>query len=413
MIISDSKINVRFKELLKAYTQVDIATAWATGGEHLRVLAEATNREQRPVKVRAIVGTTGNATHPKALKKLYRITNGDLRIMRDGDRMFHPKLYLFRRQTNGREVSQAWVGSANFTRAGFGRREGASNEEIIVQLGPGKTTEELAEWFQKRWDQCSTDPPVREVIDRYTKDWNPPNRDIQKVVSGAGFSRVDLLDDVQTLEEYQQALKECEAMLQGEGEDSEWYVLNSQRRSYIRVIEKRNKLLLGEKEWSRLDHESQIRLKGGVPHTDSSWWGMLGRMARSNGQAVWSNEKRIRRILKKVVSADATEFPDVAVEAFRELKRINNVARGTATLLLTLARPDRLLSLNGPSEKAYGKLSGLPYSTLGEPQNYRELLVWLYKQPWYTESPPTDGALAEIWRYRAALVDAFVYEWKK
>ena len=187
MIISDNEVHIRFKELLKAYTQVDIATAWATGGEHLRILAEATDREQRPMKVRAIVGTTGNATHPDALEELYRITNGDLRIIRDGDRMFHPKLYLFRQRTNGLMVSQAWVGSANFTRAGFGRREGASNEEIIVQLGPGKTTEELAEWFQKRWDQCSTDPPVREVIDRYTKDWNPPNRDIQKVVSGQGF----------------------------------------------------------------------------------------------------------------------------------------------------------------------------------------------------------------------------------
>ena len=408
MIISDNEVNDRFKELLKACTRLDIATAWATGGEHLRVLAEATNREQRPVKVRAIVGTTGNATRPDALKELYRITNGDLRIIRDGNRMFHPKLYLFRRRTNGLMVSQAWVGSANFTRAGFGCREGASNEEIIVQLGPGKTTEELAEWFQKRWDQCSTDPPVREVIDRYTKDWNPPNRDIQEVVSGAGFSRVDLLDDVQTLEGYQQALKECEAMLQRK--EAEWNVLNSQDRSYIKAIDKRNKLLLGETEWSSLDRESQIRLKGGVPHTDSSWWGMLGRMARSNGQAVWSNEKRIRRILKKVVSADATEFPDVAVEAFRELKRIDNVAHGTASLLLTLARPDRLLSLNGPSEKAYGKLSGLPYSTLSEPQNYRKLLVWLYNQPWYTASKPMDEALAQIWQFRAALLDAFVYE---
>ena len=187
--------------------------------------------------------------------------------------------------------------------------------------------------------------------------------------------------------------------------EAEWNLLN-----YIKAIDERNRLLLSKTKWSRLDRESRIRLKGGVPHTDSSWWGMLGRMARSNEQAVWSNEKRIRRILKKVVSADATEFPDVAVEAFRELKGIDNVAHGTATLLLTLARPDRLLSLNGPTEKAYGKLSGLPYSTLREPQNYQKLLVWLYNQPWYTDSQPTDEALAQIWRNRAALVDMFVYE---
>ena len=413
MIISDNEVNVRFKELLKAYTQVDIATAWATGGEHLRVLAEATNREQRPVKVRAIVGTAGNATRPDALKELYAITNGNLRIIRGGDRLFHPKLYLFRRQKNGRIESHAWVGSANFTNAGFGGHGGAKNEEVIVQIGSGETADALATWFRERWNRCLTDPPVRDVIRQYTESWkrNPPDRDFGKIVSGAVSRRIDLLDDAHrplTLEEYRQALKKCEAMLKDEG--AEWNVLNSQDRGYIKVISERKRLLLGKTEWSRLDGESRIRLKGGFHNTDSDWWGLLGRMARSNGQAVWSNENRIRRILNKVVSAHDTEFPDVAVEAFQNLTGIKNVAHGTATLLLTLARPDRLLSLNGPTEKAYGKLSGMPYSTLREPHNYRKLLDWLYNQPWYTESPPSDGALAQIWRFRAALVDAFVYE---
>ena len=83
---------------------------------------------------------------------------------------------------------------------------------------------------------------------------------------------------------------------------------------------------------------------------------------------------------------------------------------GTATLLLTLARPDRLLSLNGASKKGLGALSGLRYSTLGQPENYRKLLQWLYKQPWYKGGEPRDEDLAAIWRVRAALVDSFVYE---
>ena len=94
----------------------------------------------------------------------------------------------------------------------------------------------------------------------------------------------------------------------------------------------------------------------------------------------------------------------------QELTSIDNVAYGTATLLLTLARPDRLLSLNGASQRAYGRLSGMSHSTLGKPQNYRRLLQWLYAQPWYAESPPPDRAWEGIWRFRAALVDAFVYE---
>ena len=145
MILRDNEIQGRFKDLLSAHARVDIATAWATCGEHLRMLADATKRERMPVEVRAIVGTAGNTTRPDALGALYRITKGSLRIIwnENQPRLFHPKLYLFGQHTNGRAQSHAWVGSANFTNAGFGCHAKA-NEELLVEMGPGKTTDALA-----------------------------------------------------------------------------------------------------------------------------------------------------------------------------------------------------------------------------------------------------------------------------
>ena len=413
MIIRDDEIQVRFRDLLKAHTRVDIATAWATSGEHSRMLADATKQEQRRVEVRAIVGIAGNATRPDALEELYRITHGNLRIISGEGRLFHPKLYLFGRHTNGRVESCAWVGSANFTNAGFGdHAEG--NEEIMVEIGPGRTTDALVAWFRARWNRCPTNPPVREVIRRYTEDWkqNPPGPDFREFVSGGVSHRSDLLDHAHrplTFQEYRQALQECEAMLQDE--ERNWEILNPRGRSYMRAISERQRLLLGKASWSQPNSESQfLQLKGGVPGRDPSWWGLLGRMARSNWKAVRDHEARVRRILDNVVSADDTDFPDVAVAAMQKLTSIDKVAHGTATLLLALARPDRLLSLNSASQKAYGKLSGMSHSTLGKPQNYGKLLQWLYEQPWYADSPPTDAALERIWPFRAALVDAFAYE---
>ena len=133
-------------------------------------------------------------------------------------------------------------------------------------------------------------------------------------------------------------------------------------------------------------------------------------MARGHEKAVRDHEVTIRPVLNRVVSAADTEFPEVAVEAMQELTSIDGMAHGMATLLLALARPDRLLSLNSASQKAYGELSGMSPSTLGAPRNYRKLLEWLYAQPWYADSPRTDRDLEGIWRFRAALVDAFVYE---
>ena len=413
MIIRDDEIRVRFRDLLKAHTRVDIATAWATSGEHLRMLADATKQAQRRVEVRAIVGIAGNATHPDVLEELYGITSGDLRIISGEGRLFHPKLYLFGRPKNGRVEFCAWVGSANFTNAGFGGHA-KGNEEIIVEIGPGRTTDALAVWFRERWNRCPTNPPVREVIRQYKEDskQNPPGPDFRKLVSGGVSRRSDLLDHANrplTFQGYLQALQECEAMLQDEKRD--WKILDPQGRSYMRAISERHKLLLGKAKWSQLDSKSKfLHLKGGVSRGDSDWWGLLGRMARSNWRAVRDHEARIRRILDNVVSAHDTEFPDVAVAAMQKLTSIDKVAHGTATLLLTLARPDRLLSLNSASQKAYGKLSGMSHSTLGKPQNYRKLLQWLYDQPWYADSPPTDAVLERIWRFRAALVDAFVYE---
>ena len=74
MILRDDEIQGRFDDLMNAHTRVDIATAWATCGKHLRMLAAAT--KQRRVEVRAIVGTAGNATRPDALEELYEITRG-------------------------------------------------------------------------------------------------------------------------------------------------------------------------------------------------------------------------------------------------------------------------------------------------------------------------------------------------
>lgn len=114
-VLCGDNLHARFTALLDKSDSVDLATAWATPGPHLRALNDAASRE---LKVRAIVGIAGNVTGPDALEELSRITEEDLRIVPKGDRLFHAKLYLFRRHRGGIVERRAWVGSANFTQAG-------------------------------------------------------------------------------------------------------------------------------------------------------------------------------------------------------------------------------------------------------------------------------------------------------
>ena len=409
-VLCDHNLHARLTDLLSRAHAVDIATAWATPGEHMRALNAASNRG---VKIRAIVGISGNATHPDALKELSRITTGDLRIIPSGGRLFHPKLYLFTRKGGGIVRRQAWIGSANFTKAGFGSHPSA-NEEIVLEVGPGERADALADWFQERWDRCHLDFPVSEEIRRYTEAYkrSPPHRHFREITSGQVSDSRDLLGDDShrplSLEGFRQALNECEEHLRRKGMG--WGILDPQGRSYVRAISERRKLLLGEEHWSQLDAASQKRLKGSYRREDLEWWGLTGRIVRKSWPAVRQNERRIRAYLNTVRQAHDREFPDIAVDAMRALIDIDGVGYGTATLLLTLARPDRLLSLNTRSQNGYGALSRMRPWTLRKPENYRELLRWLYRQPWYKDGPPKDKGLVRIWNFRAALVDPFVYE---
>ena len=412
MVLLSGDLNSRLERVLSTTTHVDIATAWATGGKHLRLLTDATRRRHQQLSIRAIVGISGRATRPDALEHLLEITGGNLKIVDGANQLFHPKLYVFRRREKGSQHAVAWIGSANFTNAGFGGAP-RSNEEIMLEVDRDSEVDALASWFQRRWESYHADRSASEIIERYKGDWerNPPRREFRRITSGSISRRVDLLDEAHcplTFDGYRQALEKCEEMLG----DREWGIFETQHRSYMNAISRRQRLLLSETNWSELDDESQTQLKGGARGADSGWWGLTGRIRASHWPTVRQSQRQIQRILEGVRKAESHEFPDVAVDAVEQLKRIDHVGGGTATLMLTLVRPDRLLSVNTASARGLAKLSGRAHSTLAEPSKYGELLLWLYAQPWYSTPCPDDETAAAIWWSRAALVDAFVYEEK-
>ena len=403
-VLRGDQLHDRLTELLKHHTSFDLATAWATCDKHLRALAEA---ECSGTKVRAIVGIAGNATHPDALEELNKITHGNLRIVPKGGRVFHPKLYLFGRR-NGTVTGQVWIGSANFTKAGFGHHSTA-NEEIMLEVGPGARADELAAWFEERWNDYASNVPISEVICQYAEHWMPPHPDVRSFVFGSVSSRVGLLEDrPQTFDHYRQALSKCEGMLRAKNWN--WGVLNPEHGSYMAAISGRRELLFGRAKWSKFKNESRRKLTGSYQRSDLEWWGLMGQMNRGKTwSALCERETEIREILESVRRAGNGAFPDIAINKMEKLTG-EYVKHATVTLLLTLARPDRLLSVNGKSKDALGQLSGYDASALQTPDGYRNLLQWLYEQPWYADGPPVDEDLEPIWRFRAALVDAFVYE---
>ena len=170
MFLTKENLLPEFRRRLESAQEINIATAWATSGSALVALEDAVRKWKKPKsQLRAIVGISGNATDPEALERLNEI--GWLRLAGGSSSMFHPKVYIFQE----RKKSVAWIGSANFTRAGFG-----SNEETVFETGD---VELIVDWFNKRWDQCEKLKPTD--IDDYRKrrEEKPPSKDMERIVN--------------------------------------------------------------------------------------------------------------------------------------------------------------------------------------------------------------------------------------
>ncbi len=183
-------------------------------------------------------------------------------------------------------------------------------------------------------------------------------------------------------------------------------------RSWRGVIRKLGALV--REDWSAFDSCDQKRLLG-LQRRGAEDWALLGRMWGRALPAVFGNDsdrERIEKAVKQVICAREDDFPRVALDACQQIQSFPQVGPGVATRLLSVARPDRVVSLNGGSVKGLASYAGLAHTTLAEqPRRYEELLRCIYREPWFrTAIPQCRSRLEqEVWSMRVALLDCFVY----
>ena len=383
MLITQENILRRFSENLSWATEVCLASAWATSNEGLRAL----QRRNSSLEVRAIVGLWGNLTEPFALRILAKI--GQLRLA-DASRRFHPKVYVFR----GNDRSVAWIGSANFTSGGFG-----INEEVMLETSD---TEIAQNWFNDLWERCT--PLDDSAIDDYEelRQANPPSPP-PRSRNSINLHPSELLQGVRDWRSYVAALQQCDIWWSHRhswtvlGEHSSWRETTAVLHDVIRCD-----------DWGELGEYDRRRLLGAVRRDD---WALLGRMRNTAVQTVFgSNRNAIQKTVQAVVEAADSAFPQLALESYEALLDIDGVGKGIATRLLTLARPDRFVSLNNASRKGLAAFSNLAPSTLGEPRNYSRLLANIYNRDWYARPNPRNALEQTISSMRAGLLDSFFYD---
>ena len=402
-------LSERFKENVGCSTHVDIAVAWATETSALDQLVNAVE-EENGVSLRIIVGTHGSATDPDVLDRLNDI--GKLRIVPHRGPLFHPKVYIFRG-----EDSIALIGSANFTNGGFGE-----NVEAVFET---KQLRAVRKWFNSQWKQCgklreNADRKSRkEAIEKYRRRrrLNPPSgviRDMMGAPMRDSNSRLGYLDGVQDWRGYVSALTRCQEWWEDHPRD--WTVYGA-TRSWTHTIEQVMPIAIMD-DWGGLNRNEVNQLLGRGIYGDLDS-GLLGTM-RPKSVNRFLEDADLRRSIKDavnhVVNAHSTDFPNVAVTAVNNIVLERDMGIGVATRILALARPDRVVSLNGASGEGLAqifpgidRLNPRRDSVKVLVEHYGRFLRQLYAEPWFDSKKPRGALERRLWSMRAALLDCFVY----
>lgn len=399
MLLTTRELLGELKKDLSKAKQVDVAVAWAKGGDALHQLCQF--GLNNPGKLRAVIGLDLYGSEPAALRNLRKA--GKLRLYQSSGPVYHPKFFRFEQKGK----TTVWVGSSNLSPGAF-----TSNTELVHQYQDDGSAKK---WFEKLWTSLkdATEKEITEyekarpTIKRTPspKPKSPPPKyrhPITLLSEGKVKTWSDYLNALKVAEPYWDKISGLAATIFGE--DFGW----------AREIEEVGSLFQ-RKSWKDLSS-----VEGGMLLGTAQTFGWLGSMksARTANHIFKASDSKSRatrdkifKILKGVAQSSAKNFSKTAARALEDISNIDGFAEGVATRLMAVVRPDRAISVNKKSKKGLAALFELPKSQLVK--HYEELLDRVASQSWHKTPKPTDPFELWVWNKRAALLDVFAYDYEE
>ena len=391
VISSASSHLAAIRELFEWAEHVDMAYAWA-GSENGKAPHWKAMRLEKVGL--AVIGTAFAQTEPHVLRVLDE-QKGRLKLQINVIGTFHPKVLLAKKGNQARAI----VGSANFTKAAY-----SNNTELSVLLsGDAKDRElkEIQSFISNQWKlgvSIESMPPG--WLDRYTEVWNVESRR-KVVIPGAKLELVSMSSLEMTWEKYLQYIYAQEGRSLANGNK---VTIFGKHPSYFHEIDKAAKIFSAQPTFSRIPSEDRKFLMG---VGESS--GFLGNM-RAAGYAkeiVNDTPSRIGAALDLIPLHG--DVPSALIEkVLNRLTSLKGVQIGVASRLLVAKRPDIFVSVNNGSKPQLSQLIGV--KNIQSVKQYMALLQRVWSTQWYRSPEPQTKRERSVWRSRAALLDAALYE---
>jgi hypothetical protein len=394
LITTNAELSKQLKRLIKAYPHIAIATAWASAETDVfNVLVQHEDRIAR-----AVIGIHFYQTHPDVLDQF--VGSQRIKFLLQPDGVFHPKVYLFW----SAETWEVIVGSPNLTAGAL-----TKNAELSVLITSGDGQPDLkkviADAIQSYWIKAHT--IKKSEADNYRKLWNLKVRDLKKIADIFGEKPSN------------------KPAVQSKVMSMDWDSYFAEvKKDKIHGFKERLTLLreIG-KQFETHDHFNDMPLdvrKGiaGLPNKVIDNWAWFGSMkgAMTFGGLINQEHRAFSLALDQIPAKGEVRKKQYDAYIAQYLEAYPNGRDGlaTSTRLLAMKRPDVFLCVDAQNKKKLaGDIGIVRADQLDYERYWHEIVIRLMASPWWQSPEPADPTERDVWRARAAMLDALFYEEKK
>ena len=400
LLTSPGEITSTFNALLDECHGVSFAVAWAS------FEFDSCNRllkSHRKIR-RGVVGTQFYQTDPEFIESFIGKENVKFILHQSGG-VFHPKVYLF----EGRKGNwSCLIGSANFTRGGFGE-----NNELLVHIekrddSSGAIGLEIRRQIETYWDQekaiCADKIDLKRY--RYWKDHFKRPLDKSQGKFGTKIAK--------------KSLNEIELLNWGWPE----FFLKVQQDPHhslagrIKVLSAARTLFEEHGSLATMPREDRQGV-GGFFFTSDTPWGWFGSM---RGAGIFKNlinehPEGLSNALDEIplegpVRRDDYEaFIDQYKAAYPQRNgQPSRAGLATATRLLAMKRPDYFVCLDTANRVGLSGAFGITINNHDYDAYWDSIIEHICEGKWWNCRRPRRNIEGQVWDGRAAFLDAIYYE---
>ena len=390
LIHNNDDLDASLQKLIRHSDSISIAVAWASS--HTTAFEQLVKAGPRLKQI--VIGIHFYQTDPEVLASF--TDSKTVRFILQPEGVFHPKIYLFRK-------GEAWtlvVGSANFTRGAL-----TKNSEVMVEVSSSDVSDDsikadATRLIESYWK--SAKEVTDEDVKRYRLLHNIQQRRLQKVAGTYGSVKIrktPIESDVMSMDWSQYIAKV--RLDKAHGINQRIQLMSEMRNAFIQY-----------QTFSDMPIELR-KAVAGLPSkaiANSGWFGSMVGAGRFKN-VIGTNSPQISSALSCVpshglVGRDQYDaFIENYIAAFPEGRH----GLGTATRLLAMKRPDVFVCVDSKNRGDLCRELGVIQVGLDYERYWNEIVARVFDSPWWNAKRPKNHEDAEVWKSRAAFLDAIFY----